>query len=73
MDDFKKMEDFVDHVRDYVHVRVDEARLGAADRIAGVISSLITALSQCGLRVKDISTEQSSLEDIFVELVGAGA
>ncbi|WP_119256395.1 ABC transporter ATP-binding protein [Shinella zoogloeoides] len=37
------------------------------------ISSLITALSQCGLRVKDISTEQSSLEDIFVELVGAGA
>lgn len=33
----------MDHVRDYVHVRVDEARLGAADRIAGVISSLITA------------------------------
>jgi len=41
MDDFKKMEDLVDHVREYVHVRVDEARLGAADRIAGVISSLI--------------------------------
>lgn len=41
MDDFKKMEDFVDHVREYVHVRVDEARLGAADRIAGVLSSLI--------------------------------
>ena len=36
------------------------------------ISSLLSALSQCGLRVKDISTEQSSLEDIFVELVGAG-
>ena len=35
------------------------------------ISSLLSALSQCGLRVKDISTEQSSLEDIFVELVGA--
>ena len=34
------------------------------------ISSLLSALSQCGLRVKDISTEQSSLEDIFVELVG---
>jgi hypothetical protein len=43
MDDFKKMEDFVDHVREYVHVRVDEARLGAADRISGVLSSLITA------------------------------
>ncbi|WP_421580606.1 ABC transporter ATP-binding protein [Shinella sp. M31] len=36
------------------------------------ISSLLSALSQCGLRVKDISTEQSSLEDIFVELVGEG-
>lgn len=36
------------------------------------ISSLLSALSQCGLRVRDISTEQSSLEDIFVELVGAG-
>ena len=35
------------------------------------ISSLLSALSQCGLRVRDISTEQSSLEDIFVELVGA--
>lgn len=35
------------------------------------ISSLLSSLSQCGLRVKDISTEQSSLEDIFVELVGA--
>ena len=33
------------------------------------ISSLLSALSQAGLRVKDISTEQSSLEDIFVELV----
>lgn len=36
------------------------------------ISSLLSALSHCGLRVKDISTEQSSLEDIFVELVGEG-
>ena len=36
------------------------------------ISSLLSALSQCGLRVRDISTEQSSLEDLFVELVGAG-
>ena len=36
------------------------------------ISSLLSALSQCGLRVRDISTEQSSLEDIFVELVGEG-
>jgi ABC-2 type transport system ATP-binding protein len=36
------------------------------------ISSLLAALSQAGLRVRDISTEQSSLEDIFVELVGEG-
>ncbi|WP_337183133.1 ABC transporter ATP-binding protein [Shinella sp.] len=36
------------------------------------IASLLSALSQAGLRVRDISTEQSSLEDIFVELVGAG-
>ncbi|MDP9591258.1 UNVERIFIED_ORG: ABC-2 type transport system ATP-binding protein [Shinella zoogloeoides] len=36
------------------------------------ISSLLSALSHCGLRVRDISTEQSSLEDIFVELVGEG-
>ncbi len=36
------------------------------------ISSLLSALSQAGLRVRDISTEQSSLEDIFVELVGEG-
>lgn len=35
------------------------------------IASLLSALSQAGLRVKDVSTEQSSLEDIFVELVGA--
>ena len=34
------------------------------------ISSLLSALSQAGLRVRDVSTEQSSLEDIFVELVG---
>jgi ABC-2 type transport system ATP-binding protein len=36
------------------------------------IASLLASLSQAGLRVKDISTEQSSLEDIFVELVGEG-
>lgn len=41
MDDFGKLEDFVDHVKEYVHVRVDEARLGAVDRIAGGLSSLI--------------------------------
>ncbi|MFC3072976.1 ABC transporter ATP-binding protein [Shinella pollutisoli] len=36
------------------------------------IASLLSALSQAGLRVRDVSTEQSSLEDIFVALVGEG-
>ena len=36
------------------------------------IASLLSALAGAGLRVRDVSTEQSSLEDIFVELVGDG-
>ena len=35
------------------------------------ITTLLTALAEAGIRLKDISTQQSSLEDIFVELVGA--
>ncbi len=34
------------------------------------ITGLLSALAEQGLRLKDVSTEQSSLEDIFVELVG---
>lgn len=37
------------------------------------ITTLLTALAEAGIRLKDISTQQSSLEDIFVELVGARA
>ena len=34
------------------------------------ITGLLAALAAAGLRMKDVATEQSSLEDIFVELVG---
>src|SRR5690606_22664533 len=37
------------------------------------ISALLAAIDQCGLRLKDIQTQQSSLEDIFVELIGSNA
>ena len=37
------------------------------------ITTLLTALAEAGIRLKDLSTRQSSLEDIFVELVGARA
>ncbi|MEA3534684.1 ABC transporter ATP-binding protein [Rhizobium sp. CC-YZS058] len=33
------------------------------------ITTLLAALAEAGLRIKDLSTRQSSLEDIFVELV----
>ncbi|MDO9418993.1 ABC transporter ATP-binding protein [Pararhizobium sp.] len=35
------------------------------------ITSLLSDLSAAGVRLKDLSTQQSTLEDIFVELVGA--
>ncbi|MCA1443040.1 ABC transporter ATP-binding protein [Ensifer sp. IC4062] len=35
------------------------------------ITALLAALAEAGIRLKDISTRQSSLEDIFVEIVGA--
>ncbi|MNC91886.1 hypothetical protein D3C83_82210 [compost metagenome] len=33
------------------------------------ITGLLTDLSQAGIRFKDLDTTQSSLEDIFVDLV----
>lgn len=36
------------------------------------ITAFLAALAEAGIRLKDISTRQSSLEDIFVEIVGAG-
>ena len=41
MEDFRKVEDLVDHVRDYMHVRADEVRLGLADRSSAVIAKLV--------------------------------
>ncbi|HWB92851.1 MAG TPA: phage holin family protein [Puia sp.] len=49
MDDFKKVEDLVDHVKEYVHVRVDEARLGLAERASGAIASLIAVAILAGI------------------------
>ncbi len=37
------------------------------------ITSLLTALSEAGIRFKDLDTSQSSLEEIFVDLVSAPA
>lgn len=34
------------------------------------ISALLAAIEHCGLQVRDLQTQQSSLEDIFVTLVG---
>lgn len=34
------------------------------------IPALLTALERCGLKLRDLQTQQSSLEDIFVTLVG---
>ncbi|MCA1371260.1 MULTISPECIES: ABC transporter ATP-binding protein [Ensifer] len=36
------------------------------------ITALLAALAEAGIRLRDISTRQSSLEDIFVEIVEAG-
>ena len=40
MEEFSKVESMVDHVKDYMHVRADEIRLGVAERSSGVIASL---------------------------------
>ena len=37
------------------------------------ITKLLAALAENGLTLKDLKTEQSSLEDIFVGLVREGA
>lgn len=42
----------------------------SADRTG--ITSLLAALAEAGIRLRDISTRQSSLEDIFVEIVERG-
>lgn len=37
------------------------------------IAALLTAIDRCGLRLKDLQTHQSSLEDIFVRLIGSAS
>jgi putative superfamily III holin-X len=49
MEDFKKIEDLVDHVKQYVHVRVDETRLGLAERSSGVLSAVIVNAVLAGI------------------------
>jgi ABC-2 type transport system ATP-binding protein len=44
---------------------------GTAERTG--ITRLMAALGEAGIRFRDLQTEQSSLEDIFVELVGEAA
>ena len=44
---------------------------GTAERTG--ITRLMTALTEAGICFRDLQTEQSSLEDIFVELVGEKA
>jgi len=41
MEDLKKMEDLFDHTREYIHVRLDEAKLAVAEKISAVLSLLI--------------------------------
>ena len=62
MDDFKKVEDLVDHVKEYVHVRVDEARLGLAERASGAIATLIAVGILAGILM---------IAFIFVFIAGA--
>jgi hypothetical protein len=49
MEDFKKAEDLVEHVREYVHIRMDEARLGLAERSSGVIATLVSGVALAAL------------------------
>jgi len=37
------------------------------------IAALLAALSACGLQLRDLQTQESSLEDIFVRLVGSSS
>jgi hypothetical protein len=49
MEDFTKVEGLVDRVREYVHVRMDEARLGLAERASAVIATLISGAVLAGM------------------------
>ncbi|HLZ86924.1 MAG TPA: hypothetical protein VKQ52_06790 [Puia sp.] len=49
MEDFAKVENLVDHVKDYMHVRVDEARLGIAERSSGAVAFLAAGVAVTGI------------------------
>jgi hypothetical protein len=41
MEEFKKVEDLVDHAREYLNTRIDEAKLAVAEKTSRVIALLI--------------------------------
>lgn len=41
MEDLKKVEDLFDHAREYVNIRVDEAKLAVAERVSAVMAMVI--------------------------------
>ena len=43
MEDLKKIENLFDHARDYINIRVDEAKLSVAEKTSGVIAMVIAA------------------------------
>ena len=44
MEDLKKIENLFDHAREYVNVRVDEAKLGLAEKASAVIAQVIAMI-----------------------------
>lgn len=41
MEEFVKIENLIDHTRDYLNTRVDEAKLALAERSSGVVARII--------------------------------
>jgi len=41
MEELKKVEDLFDHAREYVNIRVDEAKLAIAERVSAVMAMVI--------------------------------
>jgi hypothetical protein len=41
MEEFVKFENLIDHTREYLNIRVDEAKLTVAERSSGVIARII--------------------------------
>jgi hypothetical protein len=43
MEEFVKVETLIDHTKNYLHARADEAKLALAEKATGVISFVITS------------------------------